>query len=515
MALAPNDEAVIQAVYKQRDWKLRTHEGLRAYTQASVLALHKKNPKWGHLIKKPGQTQIDGRAEDSALYLGGGDAPYQSVDFVAGANPGPSDPDPRPTWQPDTTPRYQASDWDDPTKPKYNQGLEPTPSNTLLGKSVFWAWVGYKSFRSDLDEALDAVKKDLEGDYIRWFFTVGGNFVTGQDPWSIVGTNFNDPQHFNIAKGLMELLKTHFLKSHLTLCGGLNPDGTVGDMYKTEEQRFAIVDSAAKLINLFPNDFVMVEIWNEYEVNGSNRAWCRAMARRLRSQIPSHILIALSSPNSVMGGQEFDSVVKQEIDNMHGGLPEANGRTLHSTRPSNHWNPNTIHRVDPNRYLDGEPMGPGASAGGDITNPAILGANMQEAVKGNAIGFTLHTEPGVWGHKLDPAWPLFHPEWKKFRDITNWKQICETLKAVKNGQPIPEPEPEPDPMIPYDEAKSIEFGEACNRVYIDNNIPQDPGMISVHSSRAAWDYYVGKLPWEESFKKHINELRAVYNLPPV
>ncbi len=70
-------------------------------------------------------------------------------------------------------------------------------------------------------------------------------------------------------------------------------------------------------------------------------------------------------------------------------------------------------------------------------------------------------------------------------------------------------------MIPYDEALSIDFGQACNAVYIDNNIPQDPGMISVHSSRAAWDYYSGTLPWPESKKKHINELRAVYGLPPI
>ena len=40
-------------------------------------------------------------------------------------------------------------------------------------------------------------------------------------------------------------------------------------------------------------------------------------------------------------------------------------------------------------------------------------------------------------------------------------------------------------------------------------------MISVQSQRAAWDYYVGEMTWPESYKKHINELRAVYGLPPI
>jgi hypothetical protein len=40
-------------------------------------------------------------------------------------------------------------------------------------------------------------------------------------------------------------------------------------------------------------------------------------------------------------------------------------------------------------------------------------------------------------------------------------------------------------------------------------------MISVMSSRAAWDHYVDGLDWQESFTKHVNEYRAQYGLPPV
>ena len=73
----------------------------------------------------------------------------------------------------------------------------------------------------------------------------------------------------------------------------------------------------------------------------------------------------------------------------------------------------------------------------------------------------------------------------------------------------------PCPEIPYNEAYSVEFGLACNEVYKETTEPIDPGMISVQSQRAAWDYYVGDLTWPQSRDKHINELRAVYGLPPI
>jgi hypothetical protein len=68
---------------------------------------------------------------------------------------------------------------------------------------------------------------------------------------------------------------------------------------------------------------------------------------------------------------------------------------------------------------------------------------------------------------------------------------------------------------PYDEAKSIAFGNACNEVYTESGAPIDPGMISVHSQRCAYDYYVADMPWDDCLAKHVDEFRAVYGLPPV
>jgi hypothetical protein len=73
-------------------------------------------------------------------------------------------------------------------------------------------------------------------------------------------------------------------------------------------------------------------------------------------------------------------------------------------------------------------------------------------------------------------------------------------------------------VIPYNEQLSVDFGLGINQANVDYHaihsvdIPYDPGMISVMSSRAAWDYYVGGLDWESSKIKHLNEYRDVYGL---
>ena len=39
-------------------------------------------------------------------------------------------------------------------------------------------------------------------------------------------------------------------------------------------------------------------------------------------------------------------------------------------------------------------------------------------------------------------------------------------------------------------------------------------MIAVHAMRTEHDWAAG-MPWDECLKKHTNEFRAVYHLPPV
>jgi hypothetical protein len=104
----PNHRKIIEAVFYSRDWDIGSHEGLRDYTEAAVTALHAHDPNWGHLRKNPGQTQIDGRGEDSALYrVPEANGKLRAVDFLIDAQLSTA----RPAWQPDPEPYYTASDW--------------------------------------------------------------------------------------------------------------------------------------------------------------------------------------------------------------------------------------------------------------------------------------------------------------------------------------------------------------------------------------------------------------------
>jgi len=103
-----------------------------------------------------------------------------------------------------------------------------------------------------------------------------------------------------------------------------------------------------------------------------------------------------------------------------------------------------------------------------------------------------------------------------FHEVTPVHYVADT--GIADGQlptPIPPPPPPPPARIPYDESKAIEFGLACNDIYRQTGAAFDPGMISVHSQRCAWDYYVGCLSWEVSKRKHVNDFRVEYGLPPL
>ena len=91
---------------------LKTHEGQGAFVDACVSTLHGIDKNFGHLKKKPGQTQVHGHGEDATLYKFG-DGTAQAVDFIGGAG----GPNPQPGWGVDSSgPIYKHSDWLDPTE---------------------------------------------------------------------------------------------------------------------------------------------------------------------------------------------------------------------------------------------------------------------------------------------------------------------------------------------------------------------------------------------------------------
>lgn len=117
----PDASSVVHQLAAGRD--LSTAEAQAQFADDVVCKLHSIDPRWGHLRKNPGQTQVHGHAEDAVLWLS--DTPGQSVavDFI-GASGSPAA---RPTWQPDQ-PRYSSTDWVSPVGHNgCGSNPEPTP----------------------------------------------------------------------------------------------------------------------------------------------------------------------------------------------------------------------------------------------------------------------------------------------------------------------------------------------------------------------------------------------------
>lgn len=108
--MIPDFREIPKQLFDSGAFDLHTEDGQAAYVDAVVSALHAKDPRFGHLRKKKGQTQIHGHGEDSALYLSDVPGQSQAVDFISGAG----GTNPQPGWQVDA-PSYSYQDWIDPT----------------------------------------------------------------------------------------------------------------------------------------------------------------------------------------------------------------------------------------------------------------------------------------------------------------------------------------------------------------------------------------------------------------
>jgi hypothetical protein len=67
--------------------KTNTAESCGEFTERVVLALHAADPNWGHVGKRPGQTQHNGHAVDAVMYK---TVPDKAIDIIGGAENHPT-----------------------------------------------------------------------------------------------------------------------------------------------------------------------------------------------------------------------------------------------------------------------------------------------------------------------------------------------------------------------------------------------------------------------------------------
>jgi hypothetical protein len=125
--MIPDHLFIVERVYDEDGYDLTKHADHARFVDDVVVALHAHDSAWGHLRKKPGQTNIHGHGEDSALYKLANNRAW-AVDFVGGAG-GPS---PTLRWGPDPVAYYTHADWLDPA-----DHAEPSPPPPVTTKRPY------------------------------------------------------------------------------------------------------------------------------------------------------------------------------------------------------------------------------------------------------------------------------------------------------------------------------------------------------------------------------------------
>lgn len=370
----------------------------------------------------------------------------------------------------------------------------------LIGCSIFP--VMGMLFQGEVDRLrrnLDFFKSKFNGDYIRWFYTVGGHHFEGFDPWSEIGSFIDDPRHNEVFLLSLDLLKSMGLKSHLVLVGSHEQADNI-------EKELIIVESCTHLIRGREDEFVLTEMRNEYLVNGGQSHNCRNMARAFRSRVRPGFPITLSSLDCVMRGNETTTVVREEYDHLYGGDSGANCVTIHNTRPEPIWNPKSLRErlgltVD---IWDSEGRGPGASSGGDVSNPEIFRTDLNNAKAGRAKGILFHSRPGVWLGRCNPYFVRENSPANLY-DIPGIELIA---SVYSGGSVIPIEEhvakhPYPSPEAAYWEPFEQEAARLYKKAGVD--IPAKVFEAGRHMARTAYDLADSLTP-EASKEKHLNKL---------
>lgn len=315
--------------------------------------------------------------------------------------------------------------------------LGSAPSHqTKLGVSWFCLMAALRSWHSDAIANLDWLRDELRPDVVRIFADVKGG------PWVEAAVDANWPDHLDRYREAQAALAARNMRAMVTLFGGPVPV----DEGKRVIDRVVGASDLARI-----NSF---EICNEWLVNGWQRHSVRELGRHLRAAVAS-IPVALSSPHLAHNADSNTSPedMRANMQGLYDGV-NASLMTLHLSRDaSSRWSdPRSYPSLYPLPMYNSEPRGPGASAGGDVSNPAELGADYRRTIEAGFQLYVLHTRWGVFNGRIDTnRWPQYRE--RNIWDHANIKAIANTLRAIRAGvalppTPPPPPNPRRDRLLP-------------------------------------------------------------------
>lgn len=380
-----------------------TRASCAEFLQRMIAALPRNEP-WGYVAKSAGENgHTFANGVRVAIDVISWREPYTQIDVLSNAaanddadanTSGPA----RPDWRPIDPSVYRPGNvWVDPATVPPPAGPEPSPGQVCrLGASWFWMMAGLKFWPDQVKQSLDWFAANMPLDYARVMAVVGGDtFVAPDgsraDPWAQAGAWLSWPDHGLLIERVTDMLFDYGIKTEWTLIGGLA-------QIPRDADQDALVDHVVAHLRGREHKLQLVEIMNEYHVNGGgNISRLRRLARRVRSGGLASVDLSLSTPNC----SESAERIAAEVDAMYRNLPEANAITPHWDR-QDHVPPPLGPSAPPRQYAN-EPRGPGASAGGHVTDPATLARDYQSAFRAGYAGHVFHSDWGIWDRHLHPA----------------------------------------------------------------------------------------------------------------
>ena len=291
-------------------------------------------------------------------------------------------------------------------------------SRMRLGASLFWGLGGLKHGWPELQQQLREYA-DAGIDFVRTLIHL--NSSDPRNPWKEIGLHAEDPDLEEQLKRYLDLVSSYGMKVEFTLLGGL------ADMERADQQdRF--VDRVSNALQSRLGTIELLEVMNEYGVNGGSIPVLHRMAKRLRANLGDGFVLALSSPNAVhQGGSTAE--IQAEVKAMQ--LQEANAITPHWDRSLN--KPPDLGGFAPALVICGEPRGP-RSSGHGTDNPADIEHDWKAAEAAGYYAYVLHSDSGVWSTYISDVNNGTRGKWPVFSAHTNGPAILETVKRLRRGR---------------------------------------------------------------------------------
>lgn len=517
----PEDIGIAQNLVAQGYFQRVAAGDQRAASLFARLFAHAANPSgspasWGRL-KKGGGTAVDGYAEDAVCYGSDQQDLHNVVDLVIGAGAPGARLAPTTTH---TVERRPVDTWELPrplsaNEVNYLKGFNPAPPepghNCTLGVSLFWLLRGVREHPDQLRENLRWARDTLGADYVRGIAVVGGDLFSGADPWEFAGAFLRWPDwDSQLAHATDLCFDIYRLRVQWTLFGSRGQTPLLSECEQVVDRFLAAMQGRTHKLHL-------VEVWNEYNVNGASTADLRHLARRLRAGLPGSVPIALSSPGTVHACATA-AEIHTEVAKLYQGLPEADAITPHWCR-AHHVVP-SLGPAAPAIQYSNEPRGPGASAGGDVDDPGLLAWDYQAAIGAGYRGYVYHTLGGIWGGRCHPNWPQEN-RWPNLFSSHGAAETARRLKALRQGGSAPAPGPSPPPIPPpstppYPDEPTWWQAYEAEVAALYRQAGQDLPDVVFEAGR--WfsrpGYSIGSgMDKDVAKAKHLAELRAALGLP--